>query len=65
MNITGYQVDAWSIFVQKKATGKKVPTRNAADNKARPKYNFLHVLMSLSASFTVFGRSDRSIDAGP
>jgi hypothetical protein len=33
------------ILVQKNGTGKKDSTRNAADKRARPKYNFLHVLM--------------------
>jgi hypothetical protein len=42
------------ILVQKNGTGKKDSARNAADKSASPKYNFLHVLMCHSASFTIF-----------
>jgi hypothetical protein len=33
------------ILVQKNGTGKNDSARNAADKRASPKYNFLHVLM--------------------
>jgi hypothetical protein len=53
----------YPILVQKNGTGKKDSARNAADKRASPKYNFLHVLMVTpdgllrmghSASFTIF-----------